>query len=50
MGIADIADIADIKDAAVRLHWTDQPYVWHVHDGPEVFAVLDVAIDMRYRD
>ncbi len=29
-------DIAEIDGATVRLHWTDQPYVWHVNDGPEV--------------
>ena len=43
-------DIAEIDDATVRLHWTDQAYVWHVNDGPEVFVVLDGAVDMHYRD
>ena len=33
-----------------RLHWTDQPYVWHVNDGEEVFAVLDGQVDMNYRE
>ncbi len=33
-----------------RLHWTDQPYIWHVNDGQEVFAVLDGRVEMRYRD
>jgi mannose-6-phosphate isomerase-like protein (cupin superfamily) len=42
-------DITEIDDATVRLHWTDQPYVWHVNDGPEVFAVLHGAVDMHYR-
>ena len=42
-------DIAAIDDATVRLHWTDQPYVWHVNDGPEVFVVLDGVVDMHYR-
>ncbi|MGI8723295.1 MAG: hypothetical protein ACR2JG_13835 [Geodermatophilaceae bacterium] len=42
-------DITEIDDATVRLHWTDQPYVWHVNDGPEVFVVLDGAVDMYYR-
>jgi len=32
-------DIAEIDGATVRLHWTDEPYVWHVNDGPEVFVV-----------
>ena len=42
-------DIAEIEGASVRLHWTDQPYVWHVNDGKEVFVVLDGAVDMHYR-
>jgi len=42
-------DLADIDHATVRLHWTDQPYVWHVNDGPEVFVVLDGTIDMHHR-
>jgi mannose-6-phosphate isomerase-like protein (cupin superfamily) len=42
-------DIERLKDATVRLHWTDQPYVWHVNDGPEVFAVLDGSVDMHVR-
>jgi mannose-6-phosphate isomerase-like protein (cupin superfamily) len=42
-------DIAEIDEATVRLHWTNQPYVWHVNDGPEVFVVLDGAVDMHYR-
>lgn len=43
-------DIEMIDDATVRLHWTDQPYHWHVNDGPEVFAVLDGRVDMRVRN
>lgn len=43
-------DIATIDGASVRLHWTDQPYQWHVNDGAEVFAVLDGTVDMHYRD
>lgn len=42
-------DIAEIDQATIRLHWTDQPYVWHVNDGPEIFVVLDGAVDMHYR-
>lgn len=45
----DSLDIAEIDHATVRLHWTDQPYIWHVNDGPEVFVVLDGAVDMHYR-
>jgi len=42
-------DITEIDHATVRLHWTDQPYLWHVNDRPEVFVVLDGAVDMHYR-
>ena len=43
-------DIADFDGTSVRLHWTDQPYKWHINDGQEVFAVLDGAVEMHYRD
>jgi mannose-6-phosphate isomerase-like protein (cupin superfamily) len=42
-------DIAEIDGATVKLHWTDQPYKWHVNDGAEVFVVIDGAVDMHYR-
>ena len=45
----DSIDLAEIDGATVRLHWTDAPYVCHVNDGPEVFAVLDGAVDMHHR-
>lgn len=43
-------DIAMIEGASVRLHWTDEPYVWHVNDGSEIFLVLSGSVDMHYRD
>jgi len=43
-------DIADMNGITTRLHWTDTPYKWHVNDGEEVFAVLDGAVDMHYRE
>ena len=46
MGAAEIANMAG---TTTRLHWTDQPYNWHVNDGEEVFAVLDGTVDMHYR-
>jgi mannose-6-phosphate isomerase-like protein (cupin superfamily) len=46
----DALDIERIDNATVRLHWTDQPYIWHVNDGPEVFAVMDGEVDMKTRD
>jgi mannose-6-phosphate isomerase-like protein (cupin superfamily) len=42
-------DIATIDGASVRLHWTDEPYIWHRNDGSEVFVVLDGAVEMHYR-
>ena len=41
-------DLAEVEGATVRLHWTDQPYVWHVNDGAEVFCVIDGRVEMRY--
>jgi len=43
-------DLAEIDGASVRLHWSDQPYRWHVNDGREVFLVLDGQVDMHYRE
>lgn len=36
-------------NTTVRLHWTDQPYQWHINDGPEVFVVLDGVVHMHTR-
>lgn len=43
-------DIANMDGITTRLHWTDQPYIWHVNDGEEVFVVLDGKVEMRYRE
>jgi mannose-6-phosphate isomerase-like protein (cupin superfamily) len=43
-------DIDHIQDATIRLHWTDQPYRWHVNDGAEVFVVLHGQVDMHVRE
>ena len=43
-------DIANMNGITVRLHWTDQPYRWHINDGEEVFAVMDGEVDMHYRE
>lgn len=43
-------DVANMDGITTRLHWTDQPYIWHVNEGEEVFAVLDGIVDMRYRE
>lgn len=42
--------IAVMNGISTRLHWTDEPYIWHINDGQEVFVVLDGAVDMFYRD
>jgi hypothetical protein len=38
--------IASMNGRSVKLHWTDQPYRWHVNDGEEVFAVMDGEVLM----
>jgi mannose-6-phosphate isomerase-like protein (cupin superfamily) len=43
-------DLAEVRRASVRLHWTDEPYVWHVNNTAEIFVVLDGAVDMHYRE
>lgn len=43
-------DIALMNGISTRLHWTDQPYRWHVNDGEEVFAVMDGRVQMRWRE
>ena len=43
-------DLAEIEGASVRLHWTDQPYRWHVNEGREVFVVLAGEVEMRWRE
>lgn len=43
-------DVARMNGITTRLHWTDAPYKWHTNDGEEVFAVLDGAVEMRYRE
>ena len=43
-------DIATMNGITTRLHWTDQPYKWHVNDGQEVFVVLDGQVRMHCRE
>ncbi|MGI3747689.1 MAG: cupin domain-containing protein [Janthinobacterium lividum] len=42
-------EIANMNGITTRLHWTDQPYKWHVNDGQEVFVVLDGQVEMRFK-
>lgn len=46
----DALDIANMDGITTRLHWTDQPYIWHVNDGQEVFAVLSGQVTMHYKE
>lgn len=46
----DALPIADMNGITTQLHWTDEPYRWHVNDGEEVFVVLDGEVDMHYRE
>tara|TARA_R110002096_G_scaffold257381_1_gene450854 strand:- start:197093 stop:197404 length:312 start_codon:yes stop_codon:yes gene_type:complete len=43
-------DIANMDGITTRLHWADQPYIWHINDGEEVFVVLDGQVQMFYRE
>ncbi|WP_413699304.1 cupin [Psychromonas sp. KJ10-10] len=43
-------DIANMNGITTRLHWTDQPYHWHINDGEEVFVVLDGVVKMLYKE
>ena len=45
----DFDHVATFDGVSVKLHWTDQPYIWHVNDGEEVFVVLDGHFDMHVR-
>ncbi|WP_174875566.1 cupin domain-containing protein [Vogesella oryzae] len=42
--------LASLDGVTARLHWTDQPYHWHINDGDELFVVLDGVVRMHYRD
>ena len=45
----DAMPVANMNGVTIRIHWTDQPYQWHVNDGEEVFVVLDGSVDMVWR-
>jgi len=42
--------IANMNGITTRLHWTNQPYKWHINDGEEVFVVLDGIVEMRFKE
>ena len=39
-----------VQTCALPIYWTDKPYKWHINDGEEVFAVMDDAVEMRYKE
>lgn len=43
-------DIANMNGITTRLHWTNQPYKWHINTGEEVFVVLDGVVEMLFKD
>lgn len=43
-------EIANMNGITTRLHWTDQPYKWHINDGEEVFVVLAGIVDMHFKE
>lgn len=43
-------DIANMNGITTRLHWTNQPYKWHINDGEEIFAVLHGSVEMFYKE
>jgi mannose-6-phosphate isomerase-like protein (cupin superfamily) len=46
----DSLDIAQMSgNISIRLHWTDQPYIWHSNTGDEVFVVLEGSVTMYYK-
>jgi mannose-6-phosphate isomerase-like protein (cupin superfamily) len=45
----DALELMQLDGVTARLHWTNEPYRWHVNDGNEVFVVIDGLVDMHYR-
>ena len=43
-------DISNMNGITTRLHWTNEPYKWHINDGEEVFVVLDGVVQMLYKE
>lgn len=41
--------IANMDGITTRLHWTNEPYIWHINDGQEVFVVLDGVVEMWFK-
>ncbi|MBB1271240.1 cupin [Psychromonas sp. SR45-3] len=43
-------DIANMNGITTRLHWTNQPYKWHINDSEEVFVVLNGVVEMLFKE
>ena len=37
----DAIEVANMKGITTRVHWTDQPYQWHGHDGEARILVVE---------
>jgi mannose-6-phosphate isomerase-like protein (cupin superfamily) len=46
----DSQSIANMNGITTKLHWTNEPYKWHINDGEEVFVVLDGKVKMFYKE
>lgn len=42
--------ITNMGGIIINLHWTNEPYHWHVKDEEEVFVVLAGVVEMNYKD
>ena len=42
-------DVANIDGVSIKLHWTKEPYQWHINDGDEVFVVLSGSVEMFFK-
>jgi mannose-6-phosphate isomerase-like protein (cupin superfamily) len=42
--------ISNMNGITIKLHWTDEPYKWHINDGEEIFVVLDGKVKMFYKE
>ena len=41
--------VAAFANAVAKLRWISTPYEWHRNSAPELFLVLDGAVDMHVR-
>ncbi len=41
--------ITIMNGITIKLHWTNEPYHWHINDDEEVFVVLSGVVEMNYK-